>query len=38
MGKFGPGLITARQQMQTPRFNGEHGEHFGPVISGEIGA
>ena len=25
------------EQMQMSRFNGEHGELFGPVIAGEIG-
>ena len=26
------------KQMQMERFNGEHWERFGPVLSGEIGS
>jgi len=30
-------LAGQARQMQMSRFNGEHGELFGPVISREIG-
>jgi len=34
----GPNDFYPVEQMQMSRFNGEHGELFGPVISGEVGS
>jgi len=34
----GPNDFFPLEQMQLSRFNGEHGERFGPVIAGEVGS
>jgi len=34
----GPTDFFPLEQMQLSRFNGEHGERFGPIIAGEVGS
>ncbi|MGA2127664.1 MAG: ABC transporter substrate-binding protein, partial [Xanthobacteraceae bacterium] len=34
----GPNDFFPLEQMQLSRFNGEHGERFGPIITGEVGS